>query len=348
VPLVTDPLEVEEIYDQLREREVCLPAFCTESFQTTEAIIRSMHQLGAEYGVSAPPAIIAFTGTYPYRPQAVNYTLTRNHLLGARAIMQDIKLFMGPDSPYRDLRLMIHIDHGQPDTDGALLEDLTDVATVMFDCSMHPLEENIRRTAQFVEKNRKKVRVEGAVDEVSVNGTTTLTDLTTVEMAERFVRETGAYLIVPNLGTEQQSTENKAVYDAERARQISRAVGKRIVLHGTSGVREKDLKNLPHDGVVRTNIWTALEKAGCQAEVRYVIQEMGNILDEAQIRVLHEQRLLGDRYFEKDYIREVSRGRLVPKVDKMITSTRAVVWTEAVTERIRFYLDNLGYARLAG
>ena len=262
MPLVTDPIEVEEIYDRLREREVCLPGFCTESFQTTEAIIRSMHQLGHEYGVASPPAIIAFTGTYPYRPQAVNYTLTRNHLLGARAIMQDIKLFMSDDSPYRDLRVMIHIDHGQPDTDGTLLEDLADIATVMFDCSMHPFEENIRRTAMFVEKNRKTVRVEGAVDEVSVTGTTTLTDLTTVEMAERFVRETGAYLIVPNLGTEQQSTENKAVYDAARAREISAAVGKRIVLHGTSGVREKDLKNLPRDGVVRTNIWTALEKAG--------------------------------------------------------------------------------------
>jgi fructose-bisphosphate aldolase class II len=346
VPLVTDPVEVEEIYDRLREREVCLPAFCTENFQTTEAIIRSMHQLGGEYGVSSPPAIIAFTGSYPYRPQAVNYTLTRNHLLGARAIMQDIKLFMSPDSPYRDLRLMIHIDHGQPDTDGALLEDLADIATVMFDCSMHPLEENIRRTAMFVEKNRKTVRVEGAVDEVSVTGTTQLTDLTTVEMADRFVRETGAYLIVPNLGTEQQSTENKAVYDAPRARAISRKVGKRIVLHGTSGVREADLKNLPADGVIRTNIWTALEKAGCQAEARYMIGEMGNILDEAQIRALNEQGLLGDRFFESEYVQEVCRGRLLPKVDKMIVSTRTVVWTDAVKERIRFYLDNLGYARL--
>ncbi len=348
MPLVTEPIEVEEIYDRLRERRVCLPGFCTENFQTTEAIIRSMHQLGQEYGVPSPPAIIAFTGSYPYRPQAVNYTLTRNHLLGARAIIQDIKLFMSDDSPYRDLRLMIHIDHGQPDTDGALLEELADIATVMFDCSMHPLEENIRRTAMFVEKNRKTVRVEGAVDEVSVTGATDLTTLTTVEMADRFVKETGAYLIVPNLGTEQQSTENKVVYAAERAREISRKVGKRIVLHGTSGVLEKDLRNLPGDGVVRTNIWTALEKAGCQAEAQFMIGEMGNILDEPQMRVLHEQRLLGGRYFDSDYVQGVCRGRLLPKVDKMIVTTRTEVWTEAVKTRIRFYLDNLGYARLAG
>ena len=347
MPLVTDPIEVEEIYDRLRERNVCLPAFCTENFQTTEAIIRSMRELGSECGVKSPPAVIAFTGTYPFRPQAVNYTLARRHLLGALAIIQDIKLFMSRESPYRDVRLMIHLDHGQPETDGVLLDDLTDIATVMFDCSAYPLEENIRRTALFVEKNRNRVRVEGAVEEISVRGKTEVNPLTTVEMAERFVRETGVYLIVPNLGTEQQSTENKAVYGSQRAREISRKVGKKIVLHGTSGVQEKDLKTLAADGIVRTNIWTALEKAGCQAEAHYVIRELGNILDEAQIRSLHSEGFLGGRYFENDYVKGACGGRLVPKVDKMIVSTRSALWTKAVKEKMRFYLDHLGYANLA-
>jgi fructose/tagatose bisphosphate aldolase len=345
--LVTDPLEVEEMYTQLGEAGVCLPAFCTENSRTTEAIIRSMWELGHEFGISSPPAIIAFTGSYPYRPQAVNYTLTRNHLLGARAIFQDIKLFMSAQSPYRDLRLMIHIDHGQPDTDGALLEELADVATVMYDCSAYPLEENIRRTALFVERTRGVVRVEGAVDEISVTGKTEMPALTTVETAERFVRDTGVYLIVPNLGTEQQSTENKAVYDSRRAREISRAVGKRIVLHGTSGIRERDLASLPQDGVIRTNIWTALEKAGCQAEVDYLIRELGNILDEGQIRSLNTQGFLGDRYFEEAYVQSICAGRLVPKVERMVMTTRTEIWSRAVKERIRFYLERLGYRNLS-
>jgi fructose-bisphosphate aldolase class II len=340
-------MEVEEIYARLAEAGSCLPAFCTENFQTTEAIIKSMWELGRERGIPSPPAIIAFTGSYPYRPQAVNYTLTRNPLLGARAIIQDIKLFMSEDSPYRGLRLMIHIDHGQPDTDGTLLEELAEIATVMYDCSTLPLEENIRRTALFVEKTRHTVRVEGAVDEVSVTGRTGMNALTTVAMAERFVRETGVYLIVPNLGTEQQSTENKAVYAADRAREISRAVGKRIVLHGTSGVKEKDLSSLAGDGVIRTNIWTALEKAGCQAEAEYMVREMGNILDEAQIRALRGQGFLGGRYFENDYVRETCAGRLVPKVDRMIVSSRTEIWARAVKERMSFYLDRLGYANLS-
>lgn len=348
MPLVRDPIEVEEIYEHLGEREVCLPAFCTENSQTTEAIIRSMWELGVEYGITSPPAIIAFTGTYPYRPQAVNYTLVRNHLLGAQAILQDIRLLMSEDSPYRDVRLMIHLDHGQPDSDGPLLENLADFATVMFDGSALPFEENVRRTAQFVEKNKGVVRVEGAVEELSVTGKTACSKLTTVEMAERFLRDTGVFLIVPNLGTEQQSTQAKAEYSSQRAREISRKVGKRIVLHGTSGVKEEDLGGLARDGVIRTNIWTALEKAGCQAEVHYVLRELGNILDEAQLRVLQREGFLGERYWENRYIAENCGGTLMPKVNSLIETTRTAVWADAVKEKMRFYLDRLGYARLHG
>jgi fructose/tagatose bisphosphate aldolase len=346
MPLVTNPSEVEEIYDELRAANVCLPAFCTENFQTTEAIIKSIHEFGRIFEIKSPPGIIAFTGTYQYRPQAVNYTLMHNHMLGARAIIEDIKLLISKESPYRDVRLMIHLDHGQPDTDGELLDQLEDIATVMFDCSGYPLVENVRRTAQFVEKTRSKVRVEGAVEEISVTGKAEYNNLTTVEMAERFVRETGVYLIVPNLGTEQQSTENEALYSAKRAREISEKVGKKLVLHGTSGVRIADLKGLPNDGIIRTNIWTALEKAGCQAEALYIIKELGNILDETQIRLLQEENFLGNRYLNKEYRENCCGGKLLPKVEKMIITARSEVWTRAVMEKIGFYLDTLGYRKL--
>lgn len=41
------------------------------------------------------------------------------------------------------------------------------------------------------------------VDEISGTGKTTLGGLTTVEMTDKLIRETGVYLIVINLGTEQ-------------------------------------------------------------------------------------------------------------------------------------------------
>jgi len=348
MPIVKNPKEVEEIYDWLREENVCLPAFCTESFATTETILKAIHQAGIEYGIKSPPAIIALTASYPYRPQSINYTLARNSFLGFKAIIDDMKLFMSDASPYRDIRLMIHLDHAQPEADRRILEEeLDDLATVMFDASTFPLEENIKRTAQFVERTKNSIRVEGAVDEISVKGKSKLSELTPVAMAERFLRETGAYLIVPNLGTEQQSTENKAFYNSEQARHISQKVGKKLVLHGTSCLTEKDLKYLIKDGIIRTNIWTALEKAGGEALANFFIRELGNILDEKQIRILQKEGFLTNQYFEADYVDKVCQGRLVPKVEQIIQKRRTEVWAKAVEGKIRFYLDILGYQNLA-
>jgi len=349
MPIVKDPKEVEEIYDWLREENVCLPAFCTESFSMTETILKVMHQVAVEYRIKSAPAIIAFTASYPYRPQSINYTLARNSFLGFKAIIEDIRLFMSDASPYKDIRLMIHLDHAQPEADRRILEEeLDDLASVMFDASTFPFEENIKRTAQFVEKTKDLVRVEGAVDEISVKGKSKLSELTPVAMAEKFVRETGAYLIVPNLGTEQQSTESKACYSSERARHISQRVGKKLVLHGTSCLTEQDLKYLAKDGIIRTNIWTALEKAGGEALANFFIRELGNILDEGQIRILQKEGFLTSRHFEADYIDKVCQGRLVPKVDKVIQKTRTEIWAGAVKDKIKFYLDIFGYQNLAG
>lgn len=348
MPIVKDPKEVEEIYDWCRERNVCLINFCTESFAMTETILKVVNQVGLECGVKSPPIVIAFTGNYPYRPQSVNYTLARDSFLGFEAIMQSMKLLMSDASPYRNVRLMIHLDHAQPEADRRILEEaLDDVATVMYDCSTFSFEENIRMTARFVRKTRDVVRVEGAVDEISVTGKTKLGELTPVEMAEKFVRKTGAYLIVPNLGTEQQSTQNKTFYSSQRAREISQKVGKRIVLHGTSCLTEQDLKSLVGDGIVRANIWTTLEKSGGQAVALFVLTELGNILEERQIRALQKDGFLGDRYFEADYIDKVCQGKLVPKVNELTQKKRTEVWAKAVENKIRYYLNILGYQNLA-
>jgi len=348
MPLVKDPKEVEEIYDWLREKNVCLPAFCTESFQMTETILRVILQAGLDYGIKSPPAIIAFTANYPYRPQSINYTLARDFFLGFKAIMEDIKLFMSKESPYRNIRLMTHLDHAQPEADRKILEEgLGDLATVMFDGSIFPCSENIKRTAQFVEETKNLVRVEGAAEEISVTGKTKLGEYTTVEMADKFVRETGVYLVVPNLGTEQQSTEDRAYYNSQRAREISQKIGKKLVVHGTSCLTIEDLKNLAKDGIVKANIWTALEKTGGQTLANFLVRELGNILDERQIGLLQEKGFLGSRYLEADYVDKVCGCRLVPKVDKITQTIRTEIWARAVENKMRFYLDTFGYQNLA-
>ena len=98
---------------------------------------------------------------------------------------------------------MPHIDHGIPWLDEDVLLELVDrVASVMCDASEKPFAENIRITAEYVERVRGRVVVEGAVDEIyAADGAGGMkNEPTTVEQAVKFLRETGVDILVPQRG----------------------------------------------------------------------------------------------------------------------------------------------------
>jgi fructose/tagatose bisphosphate aldolase len=161
-------------------------------------------------------------------------TACGNPVLGTQLMFSDLELFMGENSPYRKLRVLPHLDHGFPWLDGDIFEHFVDqFASVMFDASEKPFEENICMTADYVDKVRGRVLVEGAVDEIFAEGKDEFkNEPTTVEQASHFLSETGVDLIVPNVGTEHRSTGDQVHYHSNRSREISAAVGK-IMWDGT-------------------------------------------------------------------------------------------------------------------
>ena len=60
--------------------------------------------------------------------------------------------------------------------------------------------------------------------------------LTDPDAAERYYRATGVDLIVANLGTEHRADAATLRYHGELARKITRRIGPRLCLHGTSSV----------------------------------------------------------------------------------------------------------------
>jgi len=348
MPVVSDPAWVKEIYQEVAEKGACLPCFCTENQKTVEAMLRAAHEIGREFNIKNPPLVIGFTATYHHRQQLMNYTTLRDAVFGARAVLDDAALFASADSPYGDVRLMPHLDHGMPEGDEQLLYDFTDrFATVMFDASQFPFDENVKRTAEYVERTRGKTLVEGAVDEIfEVGESDDKERLTTVEQARRFLSETGCFLIVPNLGTEHRATGGQVKYSSERAREISAALGKVLVLHGTSSLGEGALKNLSNDGIIKVNIWTRLATSGGKAVAKHVIKQLGNILDADEIEELRREGWLGDRHADKDYIREVCGGKLGPKLEVVAEVNRTDVWVEEVVQKMKEYFRAFGYDRL--
>ena len=302
MPLISDPSQVRTIYKTAAERGICIPDFCTANTRTTEAIFRSVHEVAQHNGTSGLPVIISATGNYEIEPQLRQYTSVDNAEMGLRALLADVDNYLSAESPYNDVAVMLHLDHGQPGADGDLFPLLYDkFATIMYDCSHFPLDENIRMVAKFVRQHQDQILVEGAVDEIiqaeeadHVEG-----HLTDPDQAARYLQETDVFLIVPNLGTEHRSTAAVAKYEGGLARTLRDRVGTRMVLHGSSSLKDEDLSRLAGDGIIKVNIWSIFERLGGQAVAADVLVNLGNYFGRDQLQAWQEDGWLGPRFFRR-------------------------------------------------
>ena len=145
MPLVTDYHAVKDAYAEAAELGVALPVFCTEDRETLEAILASVLKMAEKIGVQDLPIIPAWTCRYPPRGQMKLLTAAGDPILGTQMMFSDLELFSGPNSPYRRLRIMPHLDHAFPSLDSDILEMFADkFASVMCDASEMPFAENMR------------------------------------------------------------------------------------------------------------------------------------------------------------------------------------------------------------
>lgn len=343
--VITDPAAVRDMYLEFAERGVAVPCFCAENQRTIETILSGVAQVGVEIGVDDLPITVAFTVNYPGRKQAVNWTSLGDHMLGAKLCLNVVDLLAGSDGLFRKLRVLTLLDHGQPDADAVLLEEYLDrFSAVMYDASHYPFDVNMRMTAAYVDRHRHDVAIEGAVDEIVSEGGGAEDQLCTVERAQRFVSETGVDLIVPNLGTEHRATAEKAKYHGDLARDISDAVGKILVLHGTSSLGTHDIDRFKDDGIIKVNIWTRLARLGGQAVARRTLEDLGNILSADEIERLVDDGMLGPAFRDPQRIKEQWGGALGPKLSHFAEVVRRDAWVEAVAPAIKEYLYAFGYA----
>ena len=347
MPLVTEYNHVKETYREAAELGIGLPVFCAEDRETLEAILASALEMSRKIGVEDLPIIPAWTSRYPGRGQMKMITYCGDPVLGTTLMFSDLEQFMGATSPYRKLRVLPHLDHAFPWLDGDILSSYArQFASVMCDASEKPFEENIRITAEYVEKVRGRVVVEGAVDEIrEAGGVGEKNELTTADQAALFLNQTGVDIIVPNVGTEHRATASQVCYRGDIAREISSRVGSILCLHGASSVKAEDLSMLPGDGFVKINVYTTLAIHGGQALARKVLAEVGNIFNVEQLNNLVERGILGKAVLREDY------GDTIPPIKAKLAHVanpfRRDAWFAAVKHRCFDLLSVFNYERYA-
>lgn len=294
MPLITGREPVLDQYRTAAVRGWTLPCFGTENLTTSEACLAAAQELAEVRGWQRIPLILALTITYAHRPQAELYTHSRRWDTGLRLALADIQVLTRSDGPYPRVDCMLHLDHAQHDSDRALLEewDLCGFSSVMYDASTLPFAANCAATARFVARRGRELVIEGACDEIIDAGGSEDSPLSSVGQAEAFAR-TGVDLMVANLGTEHRASAATLRYHGDLARSISRVVGRKLVLHGASSVAAAQVRGLFADGVVKCNIWTALERDSSPALVEALARDAGKAAGGPTALRLREQGVLG-------------------------------------------------------
>jgi len=292
--LIIERSEVLDIYAQAGKKGWVIPTFNSENLTTTEAILTAALEFSRIINQPDLPVTIGITNQYAHRSQSVYYTSTRQWEIGLRLFMADLGVLTGKGSPFEQLNVMVHLDHVQWDLDQDLLEwDMNQFSMIMYDASALPFEENIRHTSRFIEKQGQRIVIEGACDEIMNATGEEGSDLTTVDQARSYLRQTGADFIVANLGTEHRASAASLKYHGELAREISKFTGPKLVLHGTSSVGNDQVRNLFSDGIAKVNIWTTLERDSSPVLFEEMVKHASKIIGRKNTEEMIRSGLLG-------------------------------------------------------
>jgi len=268
MPIITARKESLKVVDKVIENNAAMAIFCTASHWNTEAILLAAKKLCDKYQIESVPLAVAMTFNYPYMPQAQRVTHCRNAKLGFQSIMEHLHVLCdSAGSPYRNIVVLPHLDHADPERDEwALTEGTKYLASAMFDAQSYPAEQNISMTRDYAGKYGKNIMIEGIMEELVVTDKHARSDNASaggyLERADAYVKATGIDFLVADLGTEQQASGSGSVkYLEERARGLTSILGRKmLVLHGTSSLNKDQMLSLSGDGVVRVNMWTKIAR----------------------------------------------------------------------------------------
>jgi fructose-bisphosphate aldolase, class II len=178
-------------------------------------------------------------------------------------------------SEQEDFPIYLNADHTHS-LKGAIEAAKAGFDSIVFDLSALPFKDNIRQTRQAIEELKSikpEIVVEGEIGDIGTGSEIHETaedhtkDLTTPEQAKEYVESTGVDVLAPAVGNMHgmllamvQGNTRKRL-DLDRIREIKRATGSLLTLHGGSGTEDHDLEAAIAAGINIIHINTELRVA---------------------------------------------------------------------------------------
>ena len=240
MPLVTS----EEMLESARKGGYAVGAFNAENMEMVKAIIQAAEELSA-------PVMIQTT------PSTIKYGTLDTYAGIVRA-----------EAGNASVPVCLHLDHGSS-FELAMQAMQAGYTSVMIDGSKLPFEENIALTkrvadvaaAMGIPCEAELGKVGGKEDDLVADADTN----TDPQEAKEFVERTGITSLAVAIGTAHGFYVGTPVLDKERLSEIRAVVDIPLVLHGASGLTDKDVSDCVRRGICKVNFATELRAAYTKA-----------------------------------------------------------------------------------
>lgn len=231
------------------QQKEALPAFNIFNQQSLRGIVAAVRD-------SKKPVII----------QPSTGTVKRIGIIALKAMIQGE--LVSVETP-----ILLHLDHCK-DLELARLCIDSGWDSVMVDFSHLSLDENIEKTKSIVEyAHAKNVAVEGEVgvisgveDEISND----VQQLANFEDTMRFIQETQVDSVAPACGTAHGHYKSEPCLNYDLIRQLHKASDVELVLHGGTGLSDKQFLDMIDGGITKINLSTVLKETWYKTLTEYL------------------------------------------------------------------------------
>jgi fructose-bisphosphate aldolase class II len=173
----------------------------------------------------------------------------------------------------------VHLDHAESEE---LIKEALDLGfdSIMFDGSKLPFAENVATSARIADLCKSYgATLEVEIGEVGGKYGVHAPGIRTKPLeAKSFAEATGADLLAVAVGSSHAMTTRDATLDFELIAEIAESVSVPLVLHGSSGVNDRDLQKAASAGMSKINIATHLNHVFTD-EIRKTLHTNPDLVD---------------------------------------------------------------------
>jgi len=267
MPLVT----TKELLEKAMREKYAVGAFNANNIEMVQAIVEAAEEENAPVILQASQGAIKYAG------------------------LENIAAIVKNAAAMVKVPIALHLDHGT-DYEQNVKCFRMGFTSLMFDGSKLPYEQNVSITRKIVEMGHAVgVPVEGEIGKIAgtedhITVSEVEANMTEPEEALRFVKDTGVDSLAVAVGSVHRMKKKEAKLDHERIRGIAKLVKIPLVLHGSSGVMDDEMRRGIQEGLCKINVATQLNMAFVEG-MRKALSEKPEEVDPRKILEVSKELL---------------------------------------------------------